>query len=52
MTKREKKIQNLQKLIEDIEKKVEKLEAQKKVYLLTIESLESKLDSKAVDERE
>lgn len=51
MTKRETKIQNLQKLVEDIEKKVEKLEAQKKVYLLTIESLKSKLDSKSDDER-
>lgn len=40
MTKLETKKQNLRKLIEDIEKKVEKLEAQKKVYQLSLERLE------------
>lgn len=50
MTKQEKKIQNLQILISDIEKKVEKLEAQKKVYELSLENLISKhSDSESKD---
>lgn len=40
MTKREQKVENLKKLIADIEKKMEKLEAQKVIYQISLENLE------------
>lgn len=50
MTKKETKKQNLLKLISDIEKKMEKLDAQKKVYQLSLSQLEDSSSSK--DENE
>lgn len=45
MTKKETKKQNLLKLIADIDKKMEKLDAQKKVYQLSLSHLEESSSS-------
>lgn len=40
MDKKESRIQNLQKMIQDIEAKIERLQAQKQVYELALSSLQ------------
>jgi chaperonin cofactor prefoldin len=45
------KVTNLQKMVEDLEKKIERLELQKKLYLLQLESLQRDSVTETSDEK-
>lgn len=52
MAKIEQKMANLQKMISEIEKKVERLESQKKVLELSLDNYRTKLNSGLKEENE
>jgi chaperonin cofactor prefoldin len=45
------KVTNLQKMVEDLEKKIERLELQKKLYILQLDSLQRDSVTETSDEK-